>query len=139
MTPKLGPDTCSRKSMAETYLLAMRGPVQRIEIQRVEIQIDGGAWVPVTIDQDHDAEFAWKFWSLAWKQPAKGEHTTTSRAIDTAGNVQPAMDDPHIGKKHTYWESNGQVTRRRRNRIQGRLSIGLNRTSPCPVRPSHGD
>ena len=29
-----------------------------------------------------------------------------------AGNVQPAMDDPWIAKKHTYWESNGQVTRR---------------------------
>jgi hypothetical protein len=22
------------------------------------------------------------------------------------------MDDPWIAKKHTYWESNGQVTRR---------------------------
>src|SRR5260370_8079767 len=29
MAPKLGSDTCSRKSMAETYLLAMRRPVQR--------------------------------------------------------------------------------------------------------------
>jgi DMSO/TMAO reductase YedYZ molybdopterin-dependent catalytic subunit len=81
-------------------------------IQRVEVQIDGGAWVPATIDHGHDAEFAWKFWSLAWEQPAKGEHTITSRAIDTAGNIQPAMDDPLIAKKHTYWESNGQVTRR---------------------------
>ena len=27
-------------------------------------------------------------------------------------NVQPAMDDPRIAKKRTYWESNGQVTRR---------------------------
>jgi len=29
MAPKLGSDTCSRKSMAETYILAMRRPVQR--------------------------------------------------------------------------------------------------------------
>ena len=33
------------------------------------------------------------------------------RAIDASGNVQPAMNDPTIAKKHTYWESNGQVTR----------------------------
>jgi hypothetical protein len=35
----------------------------------------------------------------------------TSRAIDTAGKVQPAMDDPVIANKKTYWESNGQITR----------------------------
>ena len=43
---------------------------------------------------------------------APGEHTITSRATDTAGQVQPAMDDPSIARKHTYWESNGQITRR---------------------------
>jgi hypothetical protein len=26
--------------------------------------------------------------------------------------VQPAPDDPWIAGKHTYWESNGQITRR---------------------------
>jgi hypothetical protein len=36
----------------------------------------------------------------------------TSRAIDTAGNVQPATTDPSIANKRTYWESNGQITRR---------------------------
>jgi len=51
-------------------------------------------------------------WSLAWPDPPAGEHTVTSRAIDTSGNVQPAMSDPKIAKKHTYWESNGQVSRR---------------------------
>ena len=29
-----------------------------------------------------------------------------------AGNVQPATDDPRITNKRTYWESNGQITRR---------------------------
>ena len=51
-------------------------------------------------------------WSLDWPNPSAGEHTVTSRAIDASGNIQPAMDDPWIAKKHTYWESNGQVTRR---------------------------
>ena len=40
-----------------------------------------------------------------------GEHTITSRAVDAQGNVQPAMDDPRIAKKKTYWESKGQIAR----------------------------
>jgi hypothetical protein len=27
-------------------------------------------------------------------------------------NLQPAADDPFLVAKHTYWESNGQITRR---------------------------
>jgi DMSO/TMAO reductase YedYZ molybdopterin-dependent catalytic subunit len=81
-------------------------------IDRVEVKIDGGPWMPATIDLSEEAEYAWKIWSLDWPGPPPGEHTVTSRAVDTAGRVQPAMDDPIIAKKHTYWESNGQVTRR---------------------------
>ena len=60
-------------------------------IQQVEVQIDGGPWVPATIDRSEEAEFAWKIWSLEWQNPAPGEHTITSRAIDTAGEC-PAGD-----------------------------------------------
>jgi DMSO/TMAO reductase YedYZ molybdopterin-dependent catalytic subunit len=81
-------------------------------IDRVEVQIDDGPWMPATLDHAEEAEFAWKMWSLDWPNPSAGEHTVTSRAIDTSGNIQPAMSDPWIAKKHTYWESNGQVTRR---------------------------
>ncbi len=81
-------------------------------IEKVDVQVDGGEWMPATIDEGAGEEFAWKIWYLDWPSPAPGEHTVTSRAIDTDGLVQPAMDDPMIAKKHTYWESNGQVTRR---------------------------
>jgi DMSO/TMAO reductase YedYZ molybdopterin-dependent catalytic subunit len=81
-------------------------------IDKVEVKIDDGQWQPATIDHSEEAEFAWKIWHLDWENPAKGEHTVTSRAIDATGQVQPAMDDPWIAKKKTYWESNGQVTRR---------------------------
>ena len=81
-------------------------------IAQVEVQIDGGPWLPATIDEGEDAEFAWKLWSLEWSSAAAGEHAITSRAIDTDGHIQPAQDDPWIAGKHTYWESNGQVTRR---------------------------
>ena len=80
-------------------------------IDRVEVKIDDGPWMPATIDHSEEAEYAWKMWSVDWASPVPGEHTITSRAIDTSGNIQPAMDDPWIAKKHTYWESNGQITR----------------------------
>jgi len=81
-------------------------------VAQVEVQIDGRPWQQATIDEGQDAEFAWRLWSLPWANPAAGEHAITSRAIDTQGNIQPAQDDPWIANKHTYWESNGQITRR---------------------------
>jgi DMSO/TMAO reductase YedYZ molybdopterin-dependent catalytic subunit len=81
-------------------------------IARVEVRIDDGPWRPAAIDRAEEAEFAWKIWSLDWDNPAPGEHGITSRATDAAGRVQPAPDDPAIANKRTYWESNGQVTRR---------------------------
>jgi DMSO/TMAO reductase YedYZ molybdopterin-dependent catalytic subunit len=81
-------------------------------IDRVEVQIDQASWASATIDHGEEAEHAWKIWSLDWPNPSAGEHTVTSRAISTTGQIQPTMDDPLIAKKHTYWESNGQVTRR---------------------------
>ena len=81
-------------------------------IARVEVQIDDGPWLPAGIDRSEEAEFAWKPWSLDWNDPSTGEHRITSRAVDTTGRIQPAMNDPLIASKRTYWESNGQVTRR---------------------------
>jgi DMSO/TMAO reductase YedYZ molybdopterin-dependent catalytic subunit len=81
-------------------------------IDRVEVRIDDGPWQPATLDREDEGEFAWTIWSFDWSDPSPGEHTVTSQAIDTAGNIQPSMDDPIIANKHTYWESNGQVTRR---------------------------
>ena len=77
----------------------------------VEVKIDDGPWQPAAIEKEPKARFAWKIWSLDWEHPAAGEHAVTSRAIDSNGQIQPAMNDPRIANKHTYWESNGQVTR----------------------------
>ncbi|MEO5699804.1 MAG: sulfite oxidase [Casimicrobiaceae bacterium] len=81
-------------------------------VSRVEVQVDGGAWRAATMDRSEQAKFAWNIWSVDWPNATPGEHTITSRAVDTQGNVQPTMDDPRISKKKTYWESNGQITRR---------------------------
>ena len=105
-------------ALAASTLLALPAWAQQIianasspgNVLSVEVQVDGGPWRPATIDRS-EAKFAWSLWSVDWPNAKPGEHTITSRAVDTQGNVQPAMDDARIAKKKTYWESNGQVTR----------------------------
>ncbi len=80
-------------------------------VERVEVKIDGSEWKGATIDEGLEHDHAWKLWHLDWPGASPGEHTVTSRAIDRSGNVQPAPDDWMIANKHTYWESNGQITR----------------------------
>jgi DMSO/TMAO reductase YedYZ molybdopterin-dependent catalytic subunit len=79
-------------------------------IAAVEVKIDNEPWKKAVLDTNA-SPFAWRFWHLDWS-PSPGEHTVTSRAIDRAGNMQPAADDASIVNKKTYWESNGQITRR---------------------------
>lgn len=81
-------------------------------IAKVEVQIDDGDWQEATLDSNNVRRFAWRFWSLNWPDATPGEHSITARATDPEGNVQPAADEPFITNKITYWESNGQITRR---------------------------
>ena len=80
-------------------------------IAAVEVQIDDEPWKKAELDDKGPSQFAWRFWHLDWS-PSPGEHTVTSRAIDQAGKVQPSAGDASIATKKTYWESNGQITRR---------------------------
>lgn len=81
-------------------------------IAGVEVQVDEEPWQPATLMEGAGETFAWSFWTLDWGTPSAGEHTITSRAIGENGEVQPAPDDPLLAGKTTYWESNGQITRR---------------------------
>ena len=84
-------------------------------IQAVEVSIDGGPWMPTTLGgaaRKKPKGYAWRFWTFDWGVPSSGEHTIASRATDVDGNVQPSPDDPSIATKVTYWEANGQITRR---------------------------
>jgi DMSO/TMAO reductase YedYZ molybdopterin-dependent catalytic subunit len=81
-------------------------------IAGVDIRIDDGEWLPATLGEGAGEANAWAFWTLEWDAPTAGEHTVTSRATDTAGNGQPAPDDPMLAGKSTFWEGNGQITRR---------------------------
>ncbi len=80
-------------------------------VEKVEVRIDDGKWLAAKIDTSETAEFAWKIWSVDSIELSAREHAVTSRAIDMQGRIQPGMEDPSIVNKHTYWESNGQVTR----------------------------
>ena len=82
-------------------------------IARVEVQIDGGRWHAATLDRQRNrGGFAWRFWYFDWGTPPVGEHTVRSRAFDSDGNLQPPPDDPYLRSRRTYWEENGQITRR---------------------------
>jgi DMSO/TMAO reductase YedYZ molybdopterin-dependent catalytic subunit len=123
--PRNGDTLWTRNAIRENRLKSVPGRVAHADgayrvmgaawgapIERVEVRIDDGGWREAELDRRRTAKHAWIFWTLDWDDASRGEHTITSRAIDVDGNVQPALDDPVIANKHTYWESNGQVTRR---------------------------
>jgi DMSO/TMAO reductase YedYZ molybdopterin-dependent catalytic subunit len=90
----------------------IQGAAWGAPIQKVEVKVDNGPWVQGQLDTKQTAPDAWVFWTLDWSNPKSGEHTITTRATDKQGNVQSAADDPRIANKQTYWESNGQITRK---------------------------
>jgi len=81
-------------------------------LRQVELRINDGAWLPVTLDTKNRSKYCWTFWSYDWKQPVPGEHTIVSRATDTEGRTQPTAEDPQIKLKKTYWEANQQWPRK---------------------------
>jgi DMSO/TMAO reductase YedYZ molybdopterin-dependent catalytic subunit len=113
---KSAPAKVTRRGDRYTILGAAWGAA----IAAVEVQIDDGPWEEARLGRRKSRsehfrdrnEFAWNFWTYRWKQPAAGEHTVRSRAVDVDGNVQPPLDDPYLAGKVTYWESNGQIARR---------------------------
>jgi hypothetical protein len=82
-------------------------------IARAEVRIDDGPWQAATLDRPHErAGFAWRFWHFDWGTPGAGEHRVRSRAFGTDGELQPPPEDPYLSSRRTYWENNGQITRR---------------------------
>ena len=78
-------------------------------LDRIEVQIDDGPWNRATLDA-RNTRYSWQFFTYPWEGATPGEHTITSRAIDTNGKVQPAQAD--LEAKKTTWENNGQFPRR---------------------------
>jgi DMSO/TMAO reductase YedYZ molybdopterin-dependent catalytic subunit len=93
----------------ESY--AVMGAAWGAPIAGVEVRIDDGPWQPAPL-MEEGTEFAWTFWEFDWGTPTPGEHSVTSRAIAANGDVQPVPGEPPLAGKSTFWESNGQITRR---------------------------
>lgn len=60
-------------------------------IAGVDVQLDGGAWQPATLDSRR-SKYAWVMWSLAVPELAVGTHTLVSRARDAKGVLQPTAE-----------------------------------------------
>ena len=109
---KSAPARVTRRS--DQYTIA--GAAWGAPIDRVEVSIDGEPWIPAQLStpttEASDSGYSWALWNVDWSNPTPGEHAITSRAFDRDGNQQPAPDDPPLAAKRTFWESNGQITRR---------------------------
>jgi hypothetical protein len=84
-------------------------------IAAVQVQIDNGPWTAAIDPPSHargSRRYPWRFWKFHRGTPAPGEHRITSRAFDVEGNIQPAPDDAFLASRRTFWERNGQITRR---------------------------
>lgn len=80
-------------------------------IAKVEVQIDGGPWRSVHLDEAPRSQYCWVFFSLAVGGLKPGKHVIVSRAIDVNGRTQPTEKDDEIALKKTYWEAYQQVPR----------------------------
>jgi DMSO/TMAO reductase YedYZ molybdopterin-dependent catalytic subunit len=105
---KSAPAKVTRRNNRYTVMGAAWGA----QIAAVQVQIDDGPWIAARLDSRESRRFAWRFWTFDWGAPPSGEHRIRSRAFEIDGSVQPAPDDPFLASRRTFWESNGQITRR---------------------------
>ena len=79
-------------------------------IRSVEVKVDDGPWRRAMLDPETTREkYAWKFFNYTWNGATSGEHTTTSRATDVNGVVQPTAEELEV--KKTFLEHNAQLPR----------------------------
>jgi sulfite oxidase len=73
-------------------------------VEGVEVSTDGGAtWQAARFVGPDLGRFAWRVFALA-TELAPGTHTITSRATDSAGNVQEEVTEPnHRGYDYSGW------------------------------------
>jgi DMSO/TMAO reductase YedYZ molybdopterin-dependent catalytic subunit len=81
------------------------------EIDRVEVQLDGGKWRSAVPDAKPQSKYCWKFFSLDLGTVAPGKHSVISRAVDVNSRIQPSADEDEIALKKTYWEAYQQWPR----------------------------
>jgi DMSO/TMAO reductase YedYZ molybdopterin-dependent catalytic subunit len=82
-------------------------------LKSVEVQIDGGAWQPATLDKTSDkanTQYSWKLFTYRWEGATPGPHTLIARATEISGAVQPTTAE--LSRKKTFLEDNSQFPRK---------------------------
>ena len=72
-------------------------------IERVEVQVDGGAWNRATLGVQ-DTIDTWRQWEWHW-QATSGNHRLAVRATDGTGAVQTGDDAPPFPSGSTGWHT----------------------------------
>ena len=72
-------------------------------IDRVEVRIDGGPWLPATL-ADVGTLDTWRQWVLGW-DATPGRHLLEVRATDAAGETQPEERAEPFPDGATGWHS----------------------------------
>lgn len=80
-------------------------------LRSVEVRVDDGNWRTAQLDEEPQAPFSWRFFSIDLGLLSPGKHTVVSRAVDETGRIQPAAEDDEIALKRTYWEAYQQWPR----------------------------
>jgi DMSO/TMAO reductase YedYZ molybdopterin-dependent catalytic subunit len=88
---------------AGTVAVAGVAWAQHIGIDRVEVQVDGGAWQPARLAETVGPD-TWRQWVFDW-DAASGNHTLSVRATDTNGDLQVAASAPPAPDGATGWHS----------------------------------
>jgi sulfite oxidase len=72
-------------------------------IERVEVRIDNGEWMPATLGSDVTDD-AWRQWKFDW-QATPGDHLITVRATDKTGSTQTEASAPPDPDGATGWHT----------------------------------
>jgi DMSO/TMAO reductase YedYZ molybdopterin-dependent catalytic subunit len=90
MIPPGIPDFFTRRRVVEAGTVHLRGRAWSGEapIAGVQVGVDGH-WAPARLERTLGA-YAWRAWTADWQATA-GAHELSCRAIDEAGNEQPAV------------------------------------------------
>jgi DMSO/TMAO reductase YedYZ molybdopterin-dependent catalytic subunit len=72
-------------------------------IEKVEVQIDGGTWMPAALSEEASA-VTWRQWSFEW-DAKPGPHYIKVRATDGTGEVQTEMRADPVPDGASGWQS----------------------------------